>query len=239
MRLPQKSFLKVILLSFILSGFTSVLTVLPTRSESEQKSDDLSAPSHTRAKGSLGDSCGIENPEDVVAINPVATVNPHPTLWFYLPMNSGEIREMEIAILKGMDAVYDQEISGEKLANLPGFISIDLPPEDQNKLDKGIAYQLLIYCGDSESSQLRIPKIPTQLQTPSPELQTQLEQATSELEQAKIYNQNNMWYDALTILGRLRRQTPDNPEYKQEWEQILKKIKLAELADKPIGNHIQ
>ncbi len=235
MRLPQNNIIKTIILSFIISGLTSLFTTLPTRSES----DDLSAPPNTTAKGSLGDSCGIENPKDVVAINPIATVNPYPTLWFYLPINSGEIREIEIAMLKGMDLLHEQKISGDQFKTLPGFVSIDLPHNEQTTLDNGTVYQLLIYCGDSESAQLRMPKIPTQLQTISPELQTQLDQATSELEKAKIYSQHNMWYDALTIIGNLRRQAPENPEYKQEWEQILQKIKLAELADKPIGNHIQ
>ncbi|MEL7039612.1 MAG: DUF928 domain-containing protein [Cyanobacteria bacterium J06592_8] len=182
----------------------------------------------------MGDSCDLENPSDVIALNPVATVSYHPTLWFYLPIETDKIQKIEVALLKQFSSVSEYEIESEDLSGLPGFLSIDLPESENTKLQEGMFYQLLIYCGDSGDQGINIPKIQAQRQEIVSELQTELDQAQSEIDKARIYEQYGMWYDSITIIGKLHHQNPKNSEYQQEWQRLLQKVGLGELSDKPI-----
>jgi len=48
------------------------------------------------------------------------------------------------------------------------------------------------------------------------------------LDQAAIYAENGIWYDALTILGNLRREDPDNLDVLNAWIELLGVLELSE-----------
>ncbi|NEN88745.1 MAG: DUF928 domain-containing protein [Okeania sp. SIO3H1] len=194
----------------------------------------------SRGRGTLGDSCKTATPEDLIAINPVETVNPYPVLWYYIPFSSTDIRELEVVLLNDNDDVVGEpkKILGEQLSDLPGFISVALPNNEESRLRPGMAYQFFVYCGDSETAQIRILNIPSEIQEAPAELQAQLEQAQSEFEKAQIYYNSGMWYDAFSIIGTLRREDPENSDYKREWEKLIEELDLKDITNQPIRNHI-
>ncbi|MGI8502552.1 MAG: DUF928 domain-containing protein, partial [Hassallia sp.] len=68
--------------------------------------------------------------------------------------------------------------------------------------------------------------------TLTPELQQQLNNAKSQ--KYKVYIANNIWYDAITNLGELRRNNPSVRAFIEDWTKLLKSVNLSELAPAPI-----
>jgi Domain of Unknown Function (DUF928) len=56
----------------------------------------------------------------------------------------------------------------------------------------------------------------------------------SEREKAIFYAQKGIWYDALNILGELRRQNSENPSVAADWEKLLSDVGLKNQAEKSI-----
>ena len=68
--------------------------------------------------------------------------------------------------------------------------------------------------------------------TLTPELQQQLNNAKSQ--KYKVYIANNIWYDAITNLGELRRNNSGSSAFVEDWTKLLKSVNLSELASAPI-----
>jgi hypothetical protein len=56
-------------------------------------------------------------------------------------------------------------------------------------------------------------------------------------EAAQMLAENGIWYDALTMIGNLRRQA-DSEALKNAWQQLLENdsVQLEDIQDKPIQN---
>lgn len=56
------------------------------------------------------------------------------------------------------------------------------------------------------------------------------------LNQVATYAKHGIWYDALTELAQLRLQQPENPDFKQAWDKLLRDryVNLAKIYSEPI-----
>lgn len=67
----------------------------------------------------------------------------------------------------------------------------------------------------------------------SPTLSQQLKQAPPR-QQARLYAENGIWFDAVTAIAELRLANPEDAELAKDWEQLLKAVKLEPFATEPI-----
>lgn len=70
--------------------------------------------------------------------------------------------------------------------------------------------------------------------TPS-ELANQLATATPE-QQAKLYAQSEIWYDAAATLADLYIQNPNNSQIKDDWQKLLKAAGLTDISQESLAN---
>ncbi|WP_193199197.1 DUF928 domain-containing protein [Nostoc sp. MG11] len=168
-----------------------------------------------------------------------STVAEHPTFWFYVPELPETVRSAEfvLQVLDGQDVqnVYRTPLT---LPGKPGVISITLPPQPQYSLkaDKKYNWYFHIYCGDPQKTSDNF-YVDGFLQR---EVLTQA--LDSQLKAVKpreyiAYSANQIWHDALTNLGQLRRTNPQDATVNKDWVDLLNAVGLQDLAKEPIVQH--
>jgi hypothetical protein len=168
-----------------------------------------------------------------------STVVENPTFWFYVPQLSETTRsgEFVLQVLDGKDVqnVYRTPLT---LSGKSGIISITLSSQSQYSLkaDKKYHWYFHIYCGDPQktSDNFYVDGF-VQKQVLTPTLDSQLKAAKSR--QYIAYSANDIWYDALTNLGQLRRANPQDATINKDWVDLLNAIGLPDLAKEPIVQH--
>lgn len=168
-----------------------------------------------------------------------STVAKYPTFWFYVP----ELPE----IARGAELVL-QEKNGREVKNIyrkpltlsgkAGIISITPPlkPQYSLKRDKIYHWYFHIYCGDKQapSDNFYVDGF-VQKKALTAVLDSQLK--TAKPREYIAYSANNIWYDAFTNLGQLRRANPQNKIINKDWVDLLNKLGLQDLANQPIVEH--
>lgn len=92
-----------------------------------------------------------------------------------------------------------------------------------------------VYCGDPKSSSDNFyVDAWVQRVAIAPELQNQLKAKPGDY---VAYAANNIWYDTLTNLAELRRNSPQNVVINRDWVELLKSVGLEDLAQTPIVQH--
>ncbi|MEM9161996.1 MAG: DUF928 domain-containing protein [Cyanobacteria bacterium P01_F01_bin.4] len=66
------------------------------------------------------------------------------------------------------------------------------------------------------------------------ELQTQMAEASGDLERAAIAAENSLWFDATQLLSRHIMQNPDDIEAQSEFESLLQSVNLDAIAGAPL-----
>ena len=152
------------------------------------------------------------------------TVAEHPTLWFYVPYTlNAELTADFILQDKAGNTVEMTPISSKDFPaseRSPGLVKVALPAL---KVDEGYQWYFKINC-ETESPiyvQGGIERIPL-----SPALTSQLASATPQ-QQARIYQNNNLIYDAINILGNLHREHPSDTAITTVWNELLRSLKIT------------
>lgn len=167
------------------------------------------------------------------------TVAENPTFWFYIPQVPETVRSAEFVLQaqdsKGVENVYRTPLT---LSGKSGIISITLPAQPQYflKADKKYHWYFHIYCGDVEktSDNFYVDGF-VQRQVLTQALDSQLKAV--EPRKYIAYSANNIWYDALTNLGQLRRANSQNTAINKDWVDLLNAIGLQDFAKEPIVQH--
>ncbi|MBD2778922.1 DUF928 domain-containing protein [Iningainema sp. BLCCT55] len=168
-----------------------------------------------------------------------STVAEYPTFWFYVPELPETTRSAEFVLQAqdGKEAQNDYRIPFT-LSGKSGIISITPPTQPQYSLkaDKTYRWYLEIYCGDRKktSDNLHVDGF-VQRQALTQALDSQLK--TAKPREYIAYSANNIWYDALTNLGQLRRANPQDAIINKDWVDLLNALGLQDLAKEPIIQH--
>ena len=165
-----------------------------------------------------------------------STVAENPTFWFYVPQLPETIHsgEFVLQMLSGKDVqnIYQIPLT---LSGKSGIISITPPAQPQYflKADKKYHWYFHVYCGDPEktSDNFYVDGF-VQRQVLTQALENQLK--TAKPKEYIAYSANNIWYDALTNLGQLRRANPQNTTINKDWVDLLNTIGLQDIAKEPI-----
>lgn len=158
--------------------------------------------------------------------NPVLTTSKHPTLLFYVPYSSDEVRYGEFSLLvwpEEKKRIYKTRFT---LPKTPGIVSITLPSSPEYALEEGQYYHWYVkfYCQGNTSSQ---PDLDVngwvQRVALTPERERQINAATPDV-----------WYDGLANLANRLRTSPQDATLRNNWANLLKSINAEDLAQEPL-----
>lgn len=169
------------------------------------------------------------------------TTTERPTFWFDLPYEKSTIAALEFVLQDNSSPAKDLYRGAIVPPDAPGIISILLPatvpPLEVGKLYKWF-FKVRLQCRSGASAakpQIQKEELYGWVQrvSPNPALTNQLKQATPQ-QQASLYAQNGIWFDALTISGKLHLANPQDVQLRKDWNDLLQSVGLEKLMAKPL-----
>lgn len=152
-----------------------------------------------------------------------------PTFWFYSPYPQAADYSVRFELRRdgSGESVYKTSLV---LPNQPGIVSLQLPNTVSLDVDQRYRWFLTVDCKPlSDATPVSVEGVI--LRVPISSSLSQSLANASALEQASLYAKAGVWYDALTILAKLRQQ---NPQAATAWQTLMQDVGLSELADRPI-----
>lgn len=152
------------------------------------------------------------------------TAAEYPTLWFSIPYALTDDLPAEFILQndQGQDIYRVASTDFPVSERTPGVIGVSLPAEAP--LEVGQTYQWYFKLNCSSEAPLYVQGGIERIAL-SPGLASQLASA-SPSEQAALYQQNDLWYDAVTVLAQQRRSSPNNPAVESAWTSLLQTVGL-------------
>jgi hypothetical protein len=221
-------------------SLNNIVSIKQNKPTDQQFPDDGDPTGRRRGGTSRGDCPNFKTP--LTALVPGeetskksflgTTISEYPTFWVYLPELGSDIRSGEFVLQdqEGND-IWRTPIT---LPGKPGAIAVKLPSNPQYALKPNLKYHWYfnIYCSPSQKISAYFVDAWVRRVTITPQLQQQLNNAKSQ--KYKVYAANNIWYDAITNLGELRRNNSGDRTFVEDWTKLLKSVNLPELAPAPI-----
>lgn len=202
--------------------------------QQEQDGSSRGRPGRRGGTGSRGDCPPVD--VSLTALMPPnnsgSSVEAHPTLWFYVPYQSDEVREGEFSLQDEQNNdVYRTTFT---LSGTPGIVGFNLASAAPLEINKNYQWYVKIYCTKQKSSAPVFIRGWVERVAPKPELARQLQTVTTPRERIALYAQNGIWYSAVSELAKLRLAEPQNATLNNDWANLLRGVGLENLAQKPI-----
>ncbi len=200
------------------------------------------ATSGAGSRGSMGTCPAVPIP--LTALVPTAaagdlvwgrTVEARPTVWIYLPYALTAQRPGELR-LKTQDA--NGHSTNRTIARFtqtdPGIVGIRLPPNQLLVPNQLYYWSFVVRCDPADASVNQFVKAAIQ-RLPSQSMpQARLQPASDPSQPAAFAAEAGLWYDAITQLGELRRDRPQDPTVTAHWTDLLSAVGFARIAPQPI-----
>ena len=160
------------------------------------------------------------------------TAAERPTVWVYVPYGNPAIPAK--FTLDDDDAGTQIHTQAVTLPTQPGILGIRLP-DSAPALQPGKRYRwyFSLTCSTPSGGMAGLDTVSVDAvvirEAPKPDLKGQLTAGAS-LQNAIAYAQAGFWYDALTNLAELRRQTPQDADLKAAWADLLAGIATTDKA---------
>ncbi len=210
----------------------TVITSLSGWSQDFSRSGGSGSTTSTTSRGGCPNT-----PKPLTALIPVTsggglTVEPYPTLWFYVPYTLTPDKAIEFVLRdEQKQEVYQTRIPGT--GSRPGIVSLKFPSSKMAGLEVGKTYtwDFMVYCDRGidrpafASGWIKRVAPDAALQKP----------ARSPQERSTLYANNLLWYDALTIVGEALRTKPDKPLVAR-WTSLLQlpSVGLDTITAEPV-----
>lgn len=165
------------------------------------------------------------------------TMGDRPTFWVYIPYSSSDVNS---AFFSLQDEAGEVEIWGTQLQlqNTPGIVAISLP-ETVPPLEVGRTYRWYFEmdCAWDSASPATASLKGVVTRVSDPAIEAELKSAQTAPERARIYARNGLWYDAVTELGSLLLEDPQNAQIRELWTQLLgdEEAGLEDISREPIA----
>lgn len=163
------------------------------------------------------------------------TTAERPTFWFYVPyaLNAELTAEFILKDATGASVYQILSVDFPDSEVVPGLIRISLP-NTVAPLEIGQVYEwyFKVNCGAEVPIYTNggIERI-----TIDAALSQQLA-AASPQQQARLYQEQGLWYDAVATLGELLRSHPSDTAIAQQWSQLLQTLGLADILPDTSSN---
>ncbi len=183
-----------------------------------------------------GSVCGLSQkpltaliPENLIGL----TVNDYPTFLVYIPTNSAQKAFFE---LKDETGKIIYKISVKNPHEIIGVFSLNIPNKSEKlalEIGKNYKWTFTLICNFRYRSQDLIVGGSIQRVKLTQETIEQLRKA-SKRDRPAIYGKAGIWHEALTELAELRRLYPQDKKITNDWQKILKQVKLDDIAEEPL-----
>jgi hypothetical protein len=211
------------------------VVVLPTSVKAEDKDNNSAEglPTYRVGGGSRG-GCITDN-RQLTALIPENTIGKtattSPKLFFYIPeTNEADNVALEFVLRDRQDnLVYETLL---KTNHQSGIIGIDLPnslKSNDGKTKNNYHWYLSMICNPHNRSYDVVVEGWIQKVELQPNIEQKL-QFSQPLQKAKIYQQEGMWYDALSTLAKQKQTANSQPEIATNWTNLLQSVGLINLA---------
>lgn len=214
------------------STVTCLTLGLPTLSLAESGLPAVDGMPARREGGGTRSIC-VGGTQQMTALVPIAnlgkTISLYPTFFLYIPPNTAQGAEVGLMDEEG-NQLYSTMIEQNIDSGVVGFkLPADLPPLE---MGKNYQWYFQFICDDDFGTFVEgwVQRVQV-----SESLIRQLQQTPSR-QQAEIYLQEGLWYEALKTLAELRRLHPDDSTLEAQWEKLLAQVKLEHLAQQPVIN---
>ncbi|MBW4667979.1 MAG: DUF928 domain-containing protein [Cyanomargarita calcarea GSE-NOS-MK-12-04C] len=157
----------------------------------------------------------------------------YPQFWVYIPSLPQGLQNGEFVLQdeQGND-LWRKLIP---LPGKPGAIALQLPQNLKYalQLKKKYHWYFKVYCGEprNQPEYIYVDAWVERIAL-TPDLQRQLSRSKSQ--EYNVYIANQLWYDALAYLARLRQINPRDSTLALYWTKLLNGLDLEELANTPI-----
>jgi hypothetical protein len=168
----------------------------------------------------------------LIPVNIGKTVAEYPTFWFYTPYELTPERPIEFVLQddQGNDLYTTDKLKA--LSTPPGVISFH-PTSVPLKIGKNYRWYFYVYCNPEDPSEHIVVQGRIHRVALNPNQERQLKTATLQ-EQAILYGQAGIWYEALTAVGEQLRANPQEATIKSDWTGLLQDVDLGALATEPL-----
>ncbi|BAY78846.1 hypothetical protein NIES25_53250 (plasmid) [Nostoc linckia NIES-25] len=160
------------------------------------------------------------------------TSREQPSFWFYIPYEKSSIQTIEFVLKTDNDTIiYRQNITAPPV---PGIVRVQLQNQ-KSLLQANKPYHWFFNVKVACDSQPATSYVEGWVQRVNLDvsLQEQIKKS-SPRQQAALYAKNGIWYDALTTIAELRLANLDNSQLTEDWEYLLKVVKLEKLLTKAL-----
>jgi hypothetical protein len=162
------------------------------------------------------------------------TSTAHPRFWFSVPYDAVKVSAIEFVLQNDQDqTIYRTPVP---VPSTPGIVSVQLP-STVDGLEPNQPYhwffKVRVLCKLDQPTTLDYVEGWIQRTPLDPELGARLAQAAPQ-QQAALYAENGIWYDALTTLAELKLAQPEDQAIAQDWTELLKSVGLENLATQPL-----
>lgn len=173
------------------------------------------------------------------------TIAEYPTIFWYLPQtrawgmefkltdsDNQEIYSTKYAFARYTPKDY-QGTNAQLVVGTPGILSLTLPRLDGSSLPLKVGQEydwiVRVICNPNDPSGDVYMAGTIERVSIDPTLARRLQQATPE-ERVVLYAKERLWYEALEILVKLRRDRPNDPAVITAWNKLLKSVGLDIIA---------
>lgn len=160
------------------------------------------------------------------------TDSTHATFWFHIPQNIEKVKQVKFVLSEDATGknIYERSI---KVLDKTGFIGIAIPPEEKYAMSPNINYSWNLHIDCQESNEDAVVVLKGGIfRLPSNNNIQKFLTATAKEDRYQIYLQNNLLYNALDEIARLRVSEPNNSNFKAVWNQFLKELGQDDLIKK-------
>lgn len=151
------------------------------------------------------------------------TVSEYPTFWVYVPElpNNARFAEFTLQNIDNKQKIYRQSFV---LSEQSGIISFNLPPKPEYSLKIGIKYRWIftVYCNEKQTISEDYVSVDSYIERVAMKENIQSDNYLA-------YAENNIWYDSLTTLAELRRKSPKEELFLQDWLELLEAANLTDI----------
>jgi hypothetical protein len=206
---------------------------LPVKAKNQDLKSQEGLPTYRVGGGSRG-NC-LTNNQQLVALIPetaiAKTTTTSPKLFFYIPETKQKNTvALEFVLRDRQDKlIYETFL---KTNEQSGIIAVDLPDSVKATLLKtkeNYHWYLSMICNPENRSHDVVVEGWIQRVELEANIKKQL-QFSQPLEKAKIYQQQDIWYDALSTLAEEKKNSVLQPQVAMSWNKLLESIGLGNLA---------
>lgn len=158
------------------------------------------------------------------------TTQERPSFWFYVPHLAGRKISLKFSLNDQDGNSIDRQIFTDS-KNQSGIIQVTLSDNvDPLMLDHPYNWFFTVFCNSQRPVTVQGWITRTHLDSG---LENTINQS-SKLDRIKLYATNGIWQDALTHLGELYRDEPQNFELEENWHSLLKSVDLDNILTKQL-----